>query len=683
MVWARQAQAAYDAPPRNLIPSSTTLAHVRAEFERAHLGGRTKNATLIEDWRLTQAGQTGSFRVHRLGRDYRETTQLGPLVYENGMHGGLRWQQNRNGITFTYSGFHERDAISEGAWKSNNDRDVRLIGESVPLNAFVIEIDPPNGRHQWLFIDKRTGQTVRVDKLEHNRRVVTTFDDFKPFDGELLPSHIRTVDSLGNEREQTLVSRTLDTTPDPGDVAIVPTRRTLVEFPPGYSAVRLPVRVVNGLLVVRVSLSGRPYDFLLDSGAAGIVIDPIVAESLGLERYGERIGATIGPFPETTAIVPSIAVGMLRMHNVVSRVVSIPFRADDRTRVSGLLGFDFFAEIVVHIDAAHGVFEALHPTAFRPSAELTALPLGLDDKQPAIGVKIGPVAARVILDTGANRTVLESSFAERIDPADETAAPPPVRFRGVGGTGTAEAVRVKDIDLAGFTIHETLVDVSAADLGFEDVDGLIGTDLMRNYDLFFDYRSNTVYARRADGQQQQDEGDLARPPSSWSPTVLAANIANIRCKPGPALRSPGPNRRRSASCTERVVRYTLRTSASGIGPRHLRFEDAPCAAAFVFCPIQREVGVVQQPKLVVDARPGHNDADRCADLELMAGNRIRRTQALHQALRQQAGALRKLGTVLDDGELVATNPRHFVFLAHDSAQAVGHFSQQLVTHRVA
>ncbi len=500
-LWAHPANAAYDAPPRNLIPSSTTLAHVRAEFRRAHLGGRTKNATLIEDWRLSQDGQTGTFRVHRLGRDYRETTTLGPLVYENGLHGGVRWQQNRNGITFTYSGFHERDAISERVWNSNNASDVRLIGESVPLNAFVVEVDPPNGRHEWLFIDKHNGQIVRRDKLERNRRFVTTYDDFKPFDGELLPDHIRTVDSLGNEREQTLVSRSLDTTPDPGDVAIVPTRRTLVEFPPGLSLVRLPVRSVNELLMVRVMLNGRPFDFLLDSGAAGIVIDPIVAESLGLERYGERIGATIGPFPETTAIVSSMSVGMLHMRNVVSRVVSIPFRADDRTRVSGLLGFDFFAEIIVHVDPEHGTVDALHPAAFHAAADLTAIPLGLDDKQAAIRIKVGPVAARVILDTGANRTVLESAFAERLDPADETGSLTASRFRGVGGTGIAEQVRIKDLEFAGVTFPETLVDVSAADLGFEDIDGLIGTDLMRDFDLFFDYRTNTVYARHIGHQQ--------------------------------------------------------------------------------------------------------------------------------------------------------------------------------------
>jgi hypothetical protein len=411
------------------------------------------------------------------------------------MHAGVRWQQNRNGITYTFSGFHERDDVSERSWESDDERAVRLIGESVPLNAFVVEIAPPNGRHEWLFVDKQSGQIVRRDRVERNRRLVTTYDDFKPFDGAWLPSRIRSVDSLGNEREQTLVSRSLDNTPDPRDVAIPPSRRTLVDFPPNVTSVRLPARIVNGLLVVRVAVNGQPFDFLLDSGAAGIVIDPMVADSLGLERYGERLGSTVGPFPETTAIVPSIDVGLLHMRNVVSRVVPIPFRADDRTPIAGLLGFDFFAELVVHVNAQRGIVDALRPPAFRILADLTAIPLELDDKQPALHMKIGSVAARVILDSGANRSVLTSAFADRLDPPSEPASPASGHFLSVGGTGFAGAARVKDLEFAGGTTPETIVEISAADLGFEDVDGLLGTDIMRDYDIFFDYPANTLFAR--------------------------------------------------------------------------------------------------------------------------------------------------------------------------------------------
>ncbi len=468
---------------------------MRARYRFAHPGPHTKNATLIEDWRLLQDGQLGTFKVRRLGNDYRETTTLGPLVYENGMHAGTRWQQIRNGITFTLAGIHERDTISERAWRSNDERNVRLIGESVRFNAYVVEIDPPNGRHEWLFIDKQSAQIVRCDRLERNRRFVTTYDDYKPFDGQLLPSRIRTVDSLNNEREQVLVSRYLDTTPDPGDVAIPATRRTLIEFPPGVPVVRIPVRFTNGLLVVRVVADGRSFDFLLDSGAAGIVIDPIVAETLNLERYGERIGATMGPFPETTSIVPTLAVGALRMRNVVCRVVPIPFRADEGTRVSGLLGFDFFADAIVHIDPEHGSVEVVHPAAFRVPGDLTAVPLALDDKQPAVRAKVGPVVARLILDTGANRTVLGLNFADRLDPADESGILPTSPFRSVGGTGAAETERVKDLEFAGVTFSNPIVDISNAELGLEDVDGVIGTDLLREFDVFFNYRANLAYMR--------------------------------------------------------------------------------------------------------------------------------------------------------------------------------------------
>ena len=468
---------------------------MRALYRSAHPGPRTKNATLIEEWRLVQDAQNGYFRVHRFGKDYRETTILGPLAYDNGLHAGTRWQQNRNGLTFTFSGIHERDAVSDRAWDSHDERYVQLIGESVALNAFIVDVDPPSGRREWLYIDKQRGQIVREERLERNRRFVTTYDDFKAFDGEVLPGRVRSVDSLNNEREQILVSRSLDTTPDPADVAILPTRRTLVEFPPGIPLVRLPVRLTNGLLVVRVIAGGHPFDFILDSGAAGIVIDPVVSETLNLERYGDRIGGTMGPFPETTSIVPSLTIGALRMRNVVTRVVPIPFRADDRTRIAGLLGFDFFAESIIHVDCERAVVEAIHASAFRIPSDATTVAIALDDKQPAARLKIGPVAARAVLDTGSNRSVFAATFAERLEPGAEGPGPTASRFRAVGGIGDAETVRLKSLELAGVTVNDALVDFSGTELGFEDIDGLIGTDLLRKFDVFFDYRSNAAHLR--------------------------------------------------------------------------------------------------------------------------------------------------------------------------------------------
>ncbi len=495
---AGPALAAVDDEPGGLVSSSLSLARVRALYDRAHAREHTRAVTIEEDWRLFQDGTVGAFKVNRLGKDVRETTQLGPLSYERGVLRGVHWEQNRNGITFTYPSVHDqRDAVSDHAFRDANDeRYVHLIGDAPALNAAVVEVNPPTGRHEWLFIDKRSGNLVRREYVERRRRYTTAYDDYRPVEGVPEPSRVRTVDSLGNEREQILVSRLLDTTPDPKDVEIPPSRR-VVEFPERQTVVRLPVRFVNSLPVVRVIVGRGAYDFLLDSGAAGIVVDPSVVQQQSLETYGRRVGATLGSFPETTAIIPQMTIGGLRMRNLVTRVVTIPFHLDSRTHVAGLLGFDFFADAVVHVNIAKSFAEAIAPERFHQPADASTVGLALDDKTSAVYARAGTANGRVVLDTGANRTVFETAFAERGDFSPERVASSTLHVRGMGGFANAEPTRVPAFELGGIWTREAMADVSNADLGTDDLDGIIGTDLLRTYELWFDYRTTAVYIRRA------------------------------------------------------------------------------------------------------------------------------------------------------------------------------------------
>jgi hypothetical protein len=489
--------AALDDPPPALTASTATLAKVRALFAKSHDREPVRAGQIIEEWRLVQEKLAGSYQSFSLGKDERDVTLLGPLLSESGTHAGIRWQQTRNGATYTYAGIHEaRDAVSDRAFLNDLDpHDVRLIGESTALNAYVVEIDPPGGRHEWRFIDRTTGNLVRREYVEKGRRYAVTFDEYRTFDGVPEPSHVRTIDSYGNERDLELLSRTLDLTPDPRDVDIPPSRRALVEFPPGAKTVHLPMRVVNGLCVIKVHIGTKDYDVLLDSGAAGIVIDPSVVDEQHLDTYGSRVSATLGTFTETTAIVPLMSVGALQLHGAVVRVVAVPFHLDDRTRIAGLLGFDFFLDAVVHLDLDHGVLSAIAPAAFKPPADATAVALQLDDKTPVVHARAETVTGRVALDTGANRSVFTPPFASRAEFGDPTSGL--TQFRGLGGTGTAEQVHLKSFDLAGLPLTDVMVDISTANLGDEDIDGTAGTDLLHAYDLFFDYRAQTVYVRRS------------------------------------------------------------------------------------------------------------------------------------------------------------------------------------------
>jgi hypothetical protein len=498
LLLAAPAYGAYDDEPAGLIGTSATLAKVRLLYEHAHQHEYTRAATVIEDWRLFQDGTVGDFRVYQLGKDVRAITTLGPMSYQKGVVHGVHWQQDRNGITFVDAGLRDqRDAASERAFRDPSDeRDVRLVGESPAFGAYVVEADPPTGVHEWLFIDKRSGLVVRRESVERRSRVTTSYDDYRLFEGVWDPSRVDTIDSLGNEREQLLANRAVDTTPDPRDVEMPPSRRVVEFTEKQTTAVRLPVRFVDGLPVVRVIVGRGAYDFLLDSGAGGIFIDPSIADQQHLERFGKHIGSTVGAFQESMTIVPLVTIGDLRMRNLAARVVTLPFQIDAHTHIVGLLGFDFFADAVVHLDLEHNLAEAIVPEHFHPPTDASSATLSLDDRTPAVHIGAGSTVGRVVLDTGANQTILESAFADRGEFAPDRFETP-TRVRGIGGLASAIPTRVPGIEIGGLWLRDVTVDVSNVDLGSDELDGTIGTDLLRSYELWFDYRANAVYLRRA------------------------------------------------------------------------------------------------------------------------------------------------------------------------------------------
>ena len=426
-------------------------------------------------------------------------TTLGPLAYERGVLHGMRWEQNRNGIMFTYPGMHDqRDAVSERAFRDPSDeRDVRLIGESPPLNAYVVEVNPSGGRHEWRFIDKRTGNLVRREYVERRRRYTSTYDDYRTVDGVPEPSRVRTVDSLGNEREQMLLSRSLDHTPDPRDVDMPPSRARSSSFPSkqhdGPAAGALRQRARRRARHRRA----RRVRFLARLRRGRHRHRPVGRRPAEPRTYGTARRRDARHVPGIDDDRPADD-DRRRCACATSstRVVTIPFHVDDRTHIAGLLGFDFFADTVVHVDLAKNLAEAIAPDRFHPPADASAVGIALDDKTPAVRARAGSANGRVVLDTGANRTVFETAFAERADFAPERVASI-THVRGMGGYANAEPTRLPTFEIGGIWTRGATADVANADLGTEDVDGIIGTDLLRTYDMWFDYKLSTVYVRRA------------------------------------------------------------------------------------------------------------------------------------------------------------------------------------------
>ena len=148
------------------------------------------------------------------------------------------------------------------------------------------------------------------------------------------------------------------------------------------------------------------------------------------------------------------------------------------------------------------------PPAFRDSATLLNAPQARPIPPPAanepvtlnvapgapvtVAARLNGVALTLIVDTGADRTVISPEVIERAGLAGGPARP--VQVIGVTGTSTASLVTLPLLDVAGARIGPIVVVAHALPSnlrGQDGVDGLLGRDVLDAFTLTVDTASGS------------------------------------------------------------------------------------------------------------------------------------------------------------------------------------------------
>jgi hypothetical protein len=99
---------------------------------------------------------------------------------------------------------------------------------------------------------------------------------------------------------------------------------------------------------------------------------------------------------------------------------------------------------------------------------------------------IGPIP--LILDTGADRTLISSSVLSRLGLSIEDG--PPITLKGVTGLGQANRVRVNSIEVGASRVGPLLIAVYTTDL--KGADGLLGWDFLSSLNVTIDSTEKVV-----------------------------------------------------------------------------------------------------------------------------------------------------------------------------------------------
>ncbi|HEX3671884.1 MAG TPA: retropepsin-like aspartic protease [Candidatus Cybelea sp.] len=448
---------------------------------------------------------TGTITEVEAGDDFREDEVLGPDHVAKGRNAGRLWSMNANGQVCFGGGLHRADEADDAALHTRAHLGITLLGRvQTPADAYVVRVQPPSGRLEYRFYNPKTFLLDRIEEIRHARRLTVSFSDYRTTRGLAEPWHVHVSDGFAtNDEDRVLVSLEVGIRIAPSELSIPTPGAPLISV--NSSPDRISADMSGDDVIVPVGVAGHTVNFILDSGASGIVIDNGLAQVFGIKEYGRITDETAGTYVESNVVIPQMTVGNLTLANVHAR--SLPFAqwSDAGKPIGGLLGFDFIANVVWHIDYQHGTLEAVAPSSFTPPAGVRSFPVTFDDFVPTFGITIDGVAAPAfILDTGAYRSTIFSryvtmhagQFPDRGLGEAMTAAFPFVNdFTGVGGSVEYRPLELGPLIVGAWSFPTWLFDVTqnASAFEFEDYDGLMGQDFLRNFDVYLDYPSAHIY----------------------------------------------------------------------------------------------------------------------------------------------------------------------------------------------
>jgi hypothetical protein len=260
-------------------------------------------------------------------------------------------------------------------------------------------------------------------------------------------------------------------------------------------------------VVVRVDDSG-PLWFLVDSGAATPVnlLNRDTAKRLGLHIEGEGSIGAIGGSARVEFTSPvTLQIGSIQIPAAKLGVMALGDQEDSEgPSVAGILGYPFFAAFNPEIDYPRR--RMLLSGAPMLNETKDSVPFGLVAKSCRIDVELTlrpdqpPVPAVLIVDTGYDGSlVLNATFVKRHELLGSATGS--ISGKSLGGATAGGTLQIPALRIGTHLIRQVESRLSTDQEGAfatSEVDGYVGSRLLKRYSVLFDYGHKRLVLRAAD-----------------------------------------------------------------------------------------------------------------------------------------------------------------------------------------
>ncbi|QMU29229.1 aspartyl protease family protein [Adhaeribacter radiodurans] len=282
---------------------------------------------------------------------------------------------------------------------------------------------------------------------------------------------------------------------------------------PPYKKCIVPFQMHRNLIVVPIYVNDKgPFNFILDTGVGiTLITEPSLKDSLQLKNGVNISIAGMGSDADLKAFVAS---GIkMKLGQASAGFLQVAVLSEDVFNLSsyvgipiyGILGYQFFNSFAVQIKYSELRIVAQNFNDFKYRKSYgTPIPITVEGQKPYLttvaqldGSQKIPV--KLIIDTGAGHALSleqESNAAIKVPNPSITAQ----LGKGLSGTINGQLGRIKSFTLNHFNLSNVLTSFP----NYQDVgakvylvprNGNIGNELLKRFDVVFDYRKQLMYIR--------------------------------------------------------------------------------------------------------------------------------------------------------------------------------------------
>lgn len=455
-----------------------------------------------------------------------DTYDLGAFKGASGFDGKTVWEQDASGEVAIQGADDKRHAAVNEAYRRSHaywyvDRmraQIEYAGET-PDGArklHVLRVLPDGGRPFDLWIDANTFLVDRVAERNARELRTTFFSDYRPVAGRRVPFasrqtngetkydvHLK-VDSVTFEADAPRIAFA-PPPPPKRDFGLVRGRSTTIPF-----------RLVNNHIYMAVSLNGRTYDFLFDTGGLN-VITPTVARELGLKAEGAIQATGSGENSRDAGFtkVARMQVGDAWFDNQTFVVIALEsFTEVEGKPITGIIGYEIFKRFVVRLDYENARVVLIEPKDFVYRGPGVRVAMALNERTPEVDGEIDGIPGRFALDTGSRSTLdLMSPFVAKHNLVQRYGAKyQGVTGWGVGGPARSWIVRGKRLSLGAASVDDPIVELSQATAGsLSDTyqAGNVGAGVLKKFNIVWDYPRHQIFFEKNKHHAERDVFDRA------------------------------------------------------------------------------------------------------------------------------------------------------------------------------